>query len=216
MCASTRSATSGTIHRPSWLFAAPTGCRSPAGPARKRRKTSAAAAAKPSRSPAMRAPPIRCATSRHTTPALRSWRKRALMQRTITGADGGCRVKPGNDASTGACDLHADAAAENDLELFDAHRHAQDLRMRKHHRGDAFGQRLDEMGMALRHDPTNPIGNQVIGENLVQPLRRAVRPRDTRVYREAHLLRLLVLAVERADAYRQHKVMHENAVRFGA
>ena len=37
-CASTRSPTSGTIRRPSWRFAAPTGCRSPAAHARRQKE----------------------------------------------------------------------------------------------------------------------------------------------------------------------------------
>ena len=47
--------------------AAPTGCRSPAGPASGARSTGAAAAARPSRSPATPATPTRPASSRPTT-----------------------------------------------------------------------------------------------------------------------------------------------------
>ena len=52
-----------------------------------RRRISAAAAARPSRSPAMRARPIRCAISRRATRWWRSLRKCAPISNTNTGAD---------------------------------------------------------------------------------------------------------------------------------
>ncbi len=49
----------------------------------------------------------------------------------------------------------------------------------------------------------------------MQPLRRARRPRHAGIDIEAHLLRRVLLAVERADAHRQHEIMHEDEVGRG-
>ncbi len=133
----------------------------------------------------------------------RSWPKPARMRRTITGGSYFARVictptLPGMTSSFSTRTV----TLEN-------------LRMRQHHRGDALGERFHQMNMTLRDDVANALGDQVVGEHLVQPLRRAGRPRHAGIDGKAHLLRRILLAVERADAHRQHEVMHEDAVGRG-
>ena len=85
---SIRSPTSGSIRRPSMRFAAPTGWRSPAAPARSSARISAAAAARLSCSPAMRARPIRSVTCRRCmtkSSASQQFRSRN-MSTGVTGA----------------------------------------------------------------------------------------------------------------------------------
>ena len=70
----------------SWRFAAPTGCRSRAAHARSGKKTSAAAAVRPSRSPATPARPIRCAISRRIMRWSANSPRRARTRHTSIGA----------------------------------------------------------------------------------------------------------------------------------
>src|SRR5437764_1292593 len=71
------------------------------------------------------------------------------------------------------------------------------------------------MDMAFGNDRADAVGDQIVGVDFRQPLRHVRRAPNAGIDIEAHLLRPVVLLVERTDARRQHEIMHKDAVGRG-